>query len=103
MILISVYYLAMLCATNSVVEDFYDVVNNNVNENISYEELERYKVPSFENTIYKNTDTKINRIYVMHNFNKGTMRSIADDVWNRQANRTIQQYTIIPFLFSRKI
>ncbi len=73
LILIAGYYLAMLCTTNSVVEDFYNVVNNNMDENISYEELKRYKVPSFENTTYKNTDTKINRIFVVHNFNKGIM------------------------------
>lgn len=73
LILIAGYYLAMLCSTNSVIKDFYNVVNNNMDENILYEELKRYKVPLFENITHRNTDTKINRIFVIHNFKKGVM------------------------------
>ena len=66
-------YSAMLFTTNSVINDFYDVVNNDLDESNSYGELERYKVPSFASVTYKETNSKIRRIFVLHNSNKGVM------------------------------
>lgn len=66
-------YSSMLFTTTSIINDFYNVVNNNLDESISYGELEKYKVPSFNGITYKETNAKIRRMFVLHNSNEGVM------------------------------
>ena len=72
LILVAIYFL-MLYNTNSVIKDFYSVVNNKMKEDISYGDLEIYKIPSFRGMKYKYTDAKIKRVFVLHNFRRGVM------------------------------
>ena len=67
------FYLSILFTTNSVINDFYNIVNNNMTKNIPYGELERYQIPSFDDMTYKKTEAKISRVFVFHNFKKGIM------------------------------
>lgn len=72
-ILIVCVYIILFINTNSITNDFRSVINNEMNAEIAYGELERYKIPDFDDVIYKHTHSKIKRKFVFHNFNKGVM------------------------------
>lgn len=73
LIFITIVYLTMVYDTNSLIRDFKNVVNNSLQENVSYGKMKRYLIPTFEEQVYRNTDLKIKRIFVLHNFKKGVM------------------------------
>lgn len=72
-VLIVGVYIILFINTNSVINDFRSIINNKIDDEIAYGELERYKIPEFDDVVYKRTYSKIKRKFVFHNFGKGVM------------------------------
>lgn len=66
-------YCSLYISTENLLDDFKDIVTNQRQEGISYDQLERYALPTFvyDNISYDSVNIKVRRLFVLHNFRKG--------------------------------